>query len=179
MYSLRNKMMTKPSTHNAFTLVELLLYISTAAVILLVTSLFLSMLLESRIKNQTVAEVEQQGLQVMQLVTQTLRNAAAINAPAQGASASSLSLNTYTAAFNPTVFDLSGGAIRVAEGGGSPISLTNTRVSASALTFQNLSRSGTPGIIRVSFVLTSVNPSGRNEYDFSKTFYDSASLRQP
>ena len=137
------------------------------------------MLLEARIKNQTIGEVEQQGAQVAQAITQTLRNADVINAPTQGNSAATLSLNTYTGANNPTIFDLSAGTIRVTEGAGVPTALSNARVVASVLNFQNLSQPDTPGIVRFSFLLTHINPSGRNEYNFSKTFYASASLRQP
>ena len=175
MKNLQSKLKNK----NGFTLIELLLYVAISGVILLITSLFLQTLLESRIKNQTIAEVEQQGLQVMQIITQTLRNADAINSPAQGASAATLSINTYTGANNPTVFDLGSGAIRIKEGVGAVIPLTNSRIVASALDFQNFSRADTPDTIRISFTLTHINPEGRSEYNFSKIFYGSASLRQP
>lgn len=155
---------------NGFTLVELLLYISIVGAIVLSIAGFLSLLMQSRVKNQTIAEVEQQGVQVMQIITQTGRNAAAINSPSTGSSASSLSVDT-------TVFDLSGDAIRIIEGAGSPITLTNSRVAASSLTFINLSRTGTPGIIKIQFTLTHVNSEGRQEYNFNKTFYGSATLR--
>lgn len=166
-------------TQSGFTLIELLLYVSISAVLLLVISVFLSSLVQSRIKNQTVAEVEQQGLQVMQIITQTARNAEAITLPAQGVSASSLTLDVITAASDPIVFDLSSGVIRITEGAGSAIVLTNSRIVASALTFQNLSRASTPGTIRIQFTLTHVNPEERNEYSFTKTFIGSATLRQP
>lgn len=174
-----HKYMNQKNNQQGFTLIELLLYVSISSVILLVTSLFLSSLLESRIKNQTIAEVEQQGLQVMQIITQTARNAEVITSPALGASASSLTLDVITVANDPTIFDLAGGAIRITEGGGSAISITNSRVTASALTFQNLSRASTPGTVRIQFTLTHVNPAGRNEYSFTKTFVGSATLRQP
>ncbi|HLD30985.1 MAG TPA: prepilin-type N-terminal cleavage/methylation domain-containing protein [Patescibacteria group bacterium] len=164
---------------SGFTIVELLLYVAISSVMLLTISLFLQTLLESKIKNQTVAEVEQQGLQAMQMITQTARNADAINSPARGASASLLSINTYIINNNPTIFDLFGGAIRVKEGVVAAVPLTNSRVIASALDFQNLSRADTPGTIRIQFTLTHINPENKNEYDFSKTFIGSASLRQP
>ncbi len=169
----------KINRQKGFTLVELLLYVAISSVILLVISLFLSTLLESRVKNQTIAEVEQQGVQIMQIITQTLRNSATINSPTIGASGASLSVDTYTGANNPTIFDLSGGAIRIKEGVGAVVTLNNARVTASALNFQNLSRASTPGTIRISFILTQVNPSARNEYNFTKTFIGSATLRQP
>jgi len=171
--------MDKINTQRGFTLVELLLYVGISAFILLVVSVFLSFLLQSRIKNQTIAEVEQQGFQAMQIMTQTIRNAGTINFPSRGASSTSLSVNTYVASNNPTVFDLSTGAIRVTEGTGSPIALINSRVTASAPTFQNLTRTSTPGVVRIQFTLTYWNPAGRNEYQYQKIFIGTAALRQP
>lgn len=164
---------------SGFTLVELLLYVSIASIMLLITSLFLATLLQSRIKNQTIAEVEQQGLQVMQLMTQTVRNADTINSPGSGASAATLSVNTISAGNNPTVFDFASGVIRIKEGAAAVVPLTNSHLTASSLSFSNLSRASTPGTIRIQFILTSVNPTGRNEYSFTKTFIGSATLRQP
>lgn len=162
-----------------FTLIELLLYVGTISIILSSISLFFLLLIESRVKNQTIAEVEQQGLQVMEMATQIARNAQNINAPSQGVNAPSLSLNIITAGNDPTVFDLLGGVIRITEGTGAPVALTNARVIASGLTFQNLSYAGTPGTIRIQFTLTHTNLSGKNEYAFTKTFIGSATLRQP
>jgi len=139
-----------------FTLIELILYVGLAAVMILAVSIFLSTMLQSRVRNQTVLEVESQGIQVMQIVTQAGRNANSID---------------FT-----TSFDLSQGVIIMNDGSG-PVALTNSRVVASNLTFQNLSRTDTPGTIRIQFTLTHINPSERNEYDFSKTFYGSATLR--
>jgi len=168
-----------PQVQSGFTLVELLLYVSISSILLLVLSLFLSILLESRVKSQIIAEVDQQGAQVVQIITQAVRNATGVNIPVQGSSASTLSVSTYDAGLNPTVFDLSGGEIRMTEGVGSVVKLTNTRVTANGLMLTNLSRTGTPGVIRIQFTLTYVNNSGRNEYNYTRTFYASASLRQP
>lgn len=161
----------------AFTLIELLLYLGLAAIMLLVVSIFLALLLQSRIKNQTVAEVEGQGAMVMNLFTQTIRNAEGINSPAAGANAASLSLDAMGVSNDPTVFDLFSAVLRVQEGAGTAVPVTSSRLTASGLNFQNLSRAGTPGTVRVQFTLTHLNPSGKNEYDYSKTFYGSASLR--
>ena len=154
-----------------FTLIELLLYIAIASIIVFTTASLLRFTLESRVKNQTIAEVEQEGAQVMQLITQTVRNATAISSPTIGASGASLSVDT-------TVFDLSGGAIRIKEGAGAAVNLTSSKITVSSLNFQNLSRVSTPNIARVSFTVTYTNSSGRNEYDFTKSFYGSAGLRK-
>ncbi len=142
----------KLQARKGFTLIELLLYVGIVGAIIFSVAGFLSLLMQSRVKNQTIAEVEQQGVAVMQIITQAGRNASAVDFT-----------NSY---------DLSGGAIR-----DNTIALTNSRVVASGLSFQNLSRTGTHGTVRIQFTLTSVNPSGRNEYDYNKTFYATATLR--
>ena len=78
-------------------------------------SAFLFILLGARVKNQVVAEVEQQGEQVMQLITQTVRNAQAITTPIQGATSSAMYLDVVEIADDPTVFDMVAGNIRITE----------------------------------------------------------------
>lgn len=160
-----------------FTLIELILYLGLAATIILAVSLFFIAMLSSRIKQQAIAEVEQQGARVMHIITQATRNADTITSPGTGSSASLLTLDMVPTAVDPTLFDLSSGLIRITEGVGSAVALTNSRITASLLTFQNLSRASTPGTIRIQFTLSHLNPTGRNEYEYSKTFYGSASLR--
>ena len=163
--------------HWGFTLIELLLYVSLAAIFLIGLSVFLHASFQTRNKNQVMAEVDQQGIQVAQLITLALRNATEINSPTAGTSAAVLSITTPMSANNPTVFDLSSGVIRITEGSSPAEELTNSQVTSSSLNFQNLSRPGTPGNIKISFTLTFTSPSTRNEYSYSKTFYGSASLR--
>lgn len=167
----------RSNVHRGFTLIELLLYVGIAGVVILSVSVLLSLVLSTRVKSQAIAEVEQQGTQVLQIFGQTARNASSVTSPTIGTSASSLTIVVPTSSLSPTVFDLSTGAIRIKEGATSDIVLTNTRVTASNLTFSNLSRSGTPGTVRIQFTLTHINPENRQEYNFSKTFYGSATLR--
>ena len=69
----------KRRNNRGFTLVELLLYVSISGVILLVISVFLSTLLESRVKNQTMnfsailaINYSKQNKNVLSLVPRTL-----------------------------------------------------------------------------------------------------------
>jgi len=134
-----------------FTLIELILYLSLSAVVILVTSMFLITLLEARVKNQTIATVNQEGNQAMSIITQTLRNAVVINSPAIGTDSAVLSVDMELAPNNPTVFDLSDGVIRMTEGSNPPVALTSNLVIISNLKFRNLSRPGTPGNVDVTF----------------------------
>lgn len=161
-----------------FTLIELLLYITIAGAMILFVAAFLPLLMQSHAKNQAVAEVEQQGAQTMQIVTQTIRNSTAATNPSPNNTTASLTLTVPTPSNSPTVFDLSGGVLRITEGANPPVPLTNTQVTISSLSFENLSLSSTPGTIRVIFTITYNNSSGRNEFNFNKTFYGSGTIRQ-
>ena len=163
--------------NKGFSLIELLLYVSISAILLLAVSSFLGILLEARVKNQTIAEVEQQGAQIVQLVAQSIRNSNGINSPATSTTSSLLSLNMPNSSDSPTIFDLAGSTFRITEGAISPILLTNSRVAVSSLEFHNLSRADTAGVVRVKFNISHINPEGRNEYDYSRMFFASASLR--
>jgi Tfp pilus assembly protein PilW len=164
-------------SQQGFTLVELLLYVALTGTMLFALSTFFMALLQARVKNQAIAEVEQQGLQVIQSFTQVARNAQAITAPVAGSSANSTTFDVVLAGDDPTIFDISGGQIRIKEGAAAAIPLTSTSVTASGLTFTNLTIGTTDGTERIEFTLTYVNPSGRNEFDYSKTFYASATIR--
>ncbi|MFA6588623.1 MAG: prepilin-type N-terminal cleavage/methylation domain-containing protein [Patescibacteria group bacterium] len=165
---------------SGFTLIELLLYISMISVVVFIISSFMFLILQARIKNQTIAEVEQQGSQVMQIITQTIRNATGITAPsAIGIEATGATLTVPTPANSPTIFsrDNSTQQIIMKEGSAAAVALTNTRVTVNGLTFLNNSRSSTSRILQVSITLSAVNPNNRNEYEYSKTFISSAQLR--
>lgn len=77
----------------------------------------------------------------------------------------------------PTVFNVSSTTFQMKEGVENSISLTSQKLIVSELLFSNLSAMDAPEIVKFQFTLIYVNPSGRNEYDYTKTFYGSASLR--
>ncbi|MCX6793146.1 MAG: prepilin-type N-terminal cleavage/methylation domain-containing protein [Candidatus Falkowbacteria bacterium] len=164
--------------NQGFTLIELLLYVSLMSIMMMTVSFFATTLVEVRIKNQTISDVEQQGLRVMQVISQTIRNADSVTSPTAGSSASSLSL-VVASPNSPTVFNLSSGILQITEAANPAVNLTNSRVTVSGLTFTNLSAVSSPGTVRIQFTVTYNNPSGQNQYNYSKTFYTSATLRFP
>lgn len=172
----------KPKTYNlkpnaGFTLVELILYVSVSALVALAAAGLIILIVQARVKSQTISEVEQVGSQVMNLITQTARNSPQINSPLPGGTSGVLSLANQSSTKNPAVFDVQSGTIRITEGAYEPAPLTSSRILASNLLFQNLSRANTSGTIRIQFTLTHQNPGGRNEYDYAKNFYGSATIR--
>lgn len=160
-----------------YTLIELLLYVTIVGTLLVAVSIFFAMTSESRIKNQSIVEVDQQGTFVMEYIASTVRNADSITAPTAGGTGASLTLAVPTGPLSPTVFDLNGTTLQVTEGASAAIALTNSKVQVTSLAFKNLSRASTPGVVQISLTLSRINPSGRNEYDYQKTFITSVSLR--
>lgn len=164
--------------HNrGFTLIELLLYISLTGIVLLGVTFFLLSMLELRERNQTIAEVEQQGAFLLHVMTQAIRNAEDVTTPSESENDSTLSLSMSDSALDPTVFSFSGGVVYLEEGGGQAIPLTNNRVIVSDLLFQNRSRSGTGGLINISFEMEHVNSSNQRVFEYEKIFYGSGGIR--
>lgn len=160
-----------------FTLVELIIYISLASLILLAITGFFQLHIASRVKNKTITEVEQQGVQILNLISQYVVNASAINSPATGVSSSNLSLQMPTPTSNPTLFSFSGGNLYITEGASLPMVINSPLVEIKNINFENLSKANTPGIIRIEFTLEYISNSNRPEFKWSKTFYTSVSLR--
>lgn len=157
----------------------MILYVSVCSLLLLTISTFLSFLLGARIRSQAITEVNQQGFRAMNLMALTVRNGRSVESPVIGASSSVLTLTTKDPLLNPTVFDVASGTLRITEGGSQPIALTNSRIIVSGLTFQNLSSSSSEErIVRISFIVDYGNVSGKDEYSFTKTFIESATMRR-
>ena len=157
----------------------MILYVAISSVILLALSLFLTSLLGSRIKSSSISNVNDQGLMVMQMVTDSIRNAKSIDYPSIGATSTSLSISVADPLLSPTVYDIASGTVRITEGSNSPIPLTNSHVTVTSFLFQNISStSSSDRIVRFSFTIDHNNKSGRNENSFTKSFTSSATLRQ-
>lgn len=162
---------------HGFTLIELLLYISLVSLLLGGLMAFFVMSTTVRVKNQSIMEVDQQGQLVVDAIGLAIRNADTITSPTTGTTGTSLTLANTTATQNPTIFNLSGTTLQIKEGTSAAVALTNSRVQVTNFSVKNLSRTGSYGGIQVTFTLSTINTTGRNEYDFQKAFTVSGSLR--
>jgi type II secretory pathway pseudopilin PulG len=154
-----------------FTLVELILYVTLASVLLIGFAMLIPYVLESRLKNQVILEVEEQARVVSSYMGLEIRNAEGVNSPAAGASGGSLSLDVVAGVDDPTVFDLNSDSLRVTKGAAPSDVLTNDKVKVTSLNFVNLTRPDTAGAVRVEFTIEYNNPSNRSSFDYSKDFY--------
>lgn len=168
----------KSDKTTGFTLIEMLLYIAIASTLILVVSLFTNTILGTRVKNQTINNVESQGAYVMQLLGQAIYNAESVNTPSTSAASVRLSLATSNASSNPTVFEINSGVLTLTEGASPAINLTNSHITISNLTFKNLESSGAPGSIHYSFDVSAATSSNRAEFNYEQSFSGAASLRK-
>jgi type II secretory pathway pseudopilin PulG len=98
---------SKQHRQGGYTLLELLLYIAIVGGLLTAVTFFLGVVVDSRVKNESISDVDNQGTAIMDSMTQTIRNATSITVPAAGASGSSLTLVVPTGSLSPTVFSMS------------------------------------------------------------------------
>lgn len=161
-----------------YTLIELLLYVVIVSTLLTATSVFFAMTTSARIKTQAVSDIEQQGSFAMQYIARTIRNATTVTSPTIGASANTTTVTVPTASLSPTIFSLSGTTLQVKEGAAAAIALTSPDVQVTALSFKNVSRAAGIEAVQISMTLSHTNPSGRNEYSYTKTFNTTATVRQ-
>lgn len=169
--------MKAKSNTRGHTLIELLLYISLSATILMAVSTFFGVVVNVRAKHQNVTEVNDQGLAAMSYMTRVIRNSKSINSPATGSTASTISINTASAVTSPTIFNVNNGTLQVKEGQSSYVAITNNRIKINNLQFTNVSAANTPGSIRVTFSAARSNTSGIQEVRYIYDFEGVASLR--
>lgn len=158
--------------NRGFTLVELLLYIFVASGILLSIVALVALLIQSRVKNQTISLVEQQGTQIIQLVTQEINNAKAITSPSAGNSGNVLQFQ-----------DMSGQAEQISlvsttlflNKNSKDYFLNPTTIQVSNWQIKNLGVAAHDSI-KIQFDLNYNNLSGLNQYSYSQTFYATANI---
>jgi Tfp pilus assembly protein PilW len=160
-----------PKFSRGFTLIEMLLYVAASSFFLLTIVTFFSFVISTQSKNQMVQEVNQQGVFIIEHLTQAIRKASDSNTPAYGASSSLLSLSTNSSSTNPTVFYVSNGVMYVQEGTSTSVALSNTKVSIKNLSFLNTSASTTQsGTIQVQFTISTAGASSSQEHFYEKEF---------
>jgi Tfp pilus assembly protein PilE len=160
------------------TMIEIVLYLAITAIISFASYSVLDLINQSKVRNQITSEVEYQGQIIMDKVLQSIRDSKKVNSPLFQTSDTTLSLNTYSAMADPTVFAFSGGNLTIKEGiTGSLVLLNNSNVVLSGLSFSNNTVSSSYDSIRFTYTISYNNQTGRSFYDYSKTFYGTASTR--
>ena len=169
--------MNRRTTQKGFTLIELILYITIAATVIGGASVFLTLFLQLRVKNEIIADVTEQGAHIVSVINRTIRNAEAITTPTQGTSNASLTVDVVSAGSDPTVFQIASSALTITQGVGSAVTLTNSNIEAAGLTFYNSAATTSADSIDYSFTLNALNPDDRSDFEYEQTFYGTATVK--
>lgn len=161
----------------ASSLVEVLLYMALLSGMIFAIGGVVREMFTARNKQQSVIEVENEAMMVMQLLKRDLKDAQSITSPAVGATGSSLSYaRTGAPAYNRT-YSLNGGVLQQLTTPGSTVLLTSNRVVFSNLSFRRVSVSASQDIINISFTASYSNPGGRNDLSYQRNFATSIVIR--
>lgn len=105
---------------------------------------------EQRLRQQMIAGVEQEGMQIMQMLTRRVRRAERIAYPPRGETGSVLSIQVAEQSQDPTIIALETGAIRVAEKD-TLRNLSSEGLTIKDLEFQNTSATSSSHSVRIIF----------------------------
>ena len=153
----------KTKKQKGFSLVETIVYVSIFSIFMISFVTFLNVMTTSRINNQIVLEVNNQGNSAMRIMTQSIRNSTSFSIP----NSSTLNLTTPNGSI---IFSVSGGVLNMNDGSGN-IALTNNKVTVNSLSFVDFTQSTSAENININLTLESAN----NTHPVN--FYGSASLR--
>lgn len=144
------------------------MYISITATMLGGLVIFMTLLTQARIKDQTITEVTASGIQLLQFITQSVHNAEQVSV----VDPSTLAITDVIG--NKATIALVNSAVQLRTNQATT-ALTSNKVTVDKLIFTPVS-GGTPAV-RIELVLESFNPSGRVESSFTQTWYATVTLR--
>jgi len=130
--------------------------------------IFMALLTQARVKDQTITEVTAGGTQLLQFITQAVHNASAVSV------VDSSTLAISDAAGNQSTIALSGAAVEW-RANQAVVPLTSNKIIVNKLVFTPVGEGNQA--VRIELILASFNPSGRIESSFNQTWYATATLR--
>jgi len=163
-----------------FSLLEILIYVTFVSVIAFVFVTFSLDVLGTAQKARVRQEVQDNLRFSMQRITQEIREANGLNVggSAFGSHPGLLSLSMDSGAENPTVFDVSGGVLRITQGAGAAQPLTDPNLTVSNLVFTNLSVTDRTTNIGINLTIEHPNPENIELFDVQLNLRSSATVRE-
>lgn len=131
---------------------------------------------QSRVKQFSVDNVENEGQFVLEKFSYLLHNAYAVSTPAAGVQGNTLIFNYPTLSDTAKIY-LTGTTLYL-ERNGVAEAITSPQTEASSLSFTNTTSNSLYPSIRMSFTLNAKNSAGRSEFNYSDTFYATANSRK-
>lgn len=146
-------MMTTPRSRPGTTLIELLIFVAILGMSIGVIFPVLYTTVENRMLQQTVAVVEQNGAQLLQITGLRIRESERVLDPAMGQTGSVLALQTGSGASTPTIIGVESGALVIIRHT-TKRTLSSPQVAITNVTFRNTSTSADHQSVLVRFTAT-------------------------
>jgi len=156
-----------------FTLVEILVYISTLSIIILALSFFIVWSIQTTNKSKAMREALYNTRMSIEIMTHEIREAKSL-------SSSSTATHLYLVNTTTTEFYLCETASTTLcqkKGSGDPVLLTSDKVEVKNLKFQKIENTTTTPSIQISLTIDYKNPSNLPEYQASASVTSTVSLR--
>ena len=161
-----------PRMHWGFSLLELILLIGILAVILGTVMQIAISTEESRIRQHSIAEVEQRGTQLLETVTKTIRRAEAILTPAPNQTGSILALQMSLNGEFPTIVAATETGNLLLIQRTAIVSFLSSHVRTSHLVFRNVGSSNVVFSFDLSTTIPLVKPIGyARHFDATATLF--------
>ena len=164
----------------AFTLFELIIYISLVSLVMVGITTFAIDVNYAAKKTELRIDLKQNAYFAVERILNEIRSANALNdlSSTFDVHPGVLSLAMDDAGENPTVFDINSNTLRVRQGAGSPINLTLDDYEVTNLIFRNLSVSNRSNNIKVELTLRHANAAQSNLADAEISVESSAQIRE-
>jgi len=171
------KLFTKTEKNKSgMTLIEILLYLSISAGVLLTISVFITAVLRARVKNESITLVNEEAVQIISQFEREIADADIITQPTEGTSAATLGfqvvgdpVETITLQTDTIVYTLTGNP---------EIDLNSTNTNVTSLSFTRMNTISDNESIKIEFTLERNNINNLNEYEYSKTFYTTININR-
>ncbi len=131
------------------------------------------MLVQARVQQHAISEVELQGVEILSYIGRKMRNAEDVSVPAKSESSTQLSMDVDDVLLSPTVFSLDGDRLVFQEGDGTPVYISSSDLKVENLTFINLGTSNTSDTVRIECTLSF---GAGSSVEHRQTFYSTISL---
>ncbi len=168
----------EPAAHKkGFTLLEVMLYVVISASMLFAVVSLYQLVIEHQAAFYAETRVGASGTNALRVISDAVRRAESVVEPNPQVITDTLILAMEDPTRNPTMFQLSNGAIVMQEGAEEPISVTSSDVEVYALQFENVTTTDVSSSIHIEIGAEYGLNSGRETSDVSRTFYGTATTR--
>ena len=160
-----------------FTLIEIALALSIGAAVVLIASEAFMLVTHAREKSEAMLVLREEGGQMLETMTRSIRNADGVIVPLWREPATSLTLHTLDPATDPTIINLEQETVWMTEGAQLHTPLSNSHVRVETFTVEDVSYAGTPPLVLITLVLHYKNPNPELPDLFTLTLHTAAQVR--